>query len=111
MKTDGEWCTLGEPEPVAAELYATTLIMVDGDTLNIRAVSMPTKAVGEYSIASVLNFMDQLNLERTVVKTDGEPTICALAKTVKSRRPKATDLENGSLKDNASNGAIEGPIR
>ena len=72
---------------------------------------MPTKAVSEYSIASVLNFMDELNLERTVIKTDGEPTICALAKAVKARRKRPTDLEHGSLKDSASMGAVEGPIR
>ena len=85
--------------------------MVDSDTLTMRAVSLPTKAVGEYSIASVLDFMESLNLERTVIKTDGEPTICAVAKAVKARRTRATDLEHGSLKDSASMGAVEGPIR
>ena len=75
LKTDGEWCMLGEVEPPPAELYATTLIMVDSDTLTIRAVWMPTKAVGEYSVACMLDFMDTLNLERTVIKTDGEPTV------------------------------------
>lgn len=32
LKTDGEWGTLGDVEPPAAELFATTLIMVDSDT-------------------------------------------------------------------------------
>ena len=108
LKTDGEWCMLGEPEPPAAELFATTLIMVDSGTLTMRAVSLPTKAVGEYSIASVLDFMESLNLERTVIKTDDEPTICALAKAVKARRMRATDLEHGSLKDSASMGGRRG---
>ena len=100
LKTDGEWCMLGEVEPPPAELYATTLIMVDSDT------PMPTKAVGEYSVVCVLDFMDTLNLERAIIKTDGEPTICALAKAVKARRKKPTDLEHGSLKDSASMGPL-----
>ena len=111
LKTDGEWCDLGEPEPVAAELYATTLIMVDADTLMMRAVSLPTKAVGEYAIATVLDFLSSLNLERTVIKTDGEPTICALAAAVKAKRTRPTDLEHGSLKDSAGMGGVEAPIR
>ena len=58
LKTDGEWCEMGEPELVAAELYATTLIVVDSDALMMRAASLPTKAVGDYAIATVLDFME-----------------------------------------------------
>ena len=53
LKTDGEWGAMGEDEPPPAELFATTLIMVDSDTLTIRAVSMPTKAVNEYSVTII----------------------------------------------------------
>ena len=108
LKTDGEWCTLGEPEPPPAELYETTLIMVDADTLMMRAVSLPTKAVGDFAVTNVLDFMESLNLERTVIKTDGEPTIVALAVAV---RKKPTDLEHGSLKDSAGMDGVEAPIR
>ena len=109
LKTDGEWCTLGEAEPPAAELYATTLILVDADTLMMRAVYLPTKAVGDYAIANVLDFMESLNLERTVIKTDGEPTTVALAVAVTAKRTKPTDLEHGSLKDSAGMGGVEAP--
>ncbi len=85
--------------------------MVDSDTLMMRAVSRPTKAVGDYAVATVLDFMASLNLERTVIKTDGEPTVLALATAVKARRAKPTDLEHGSIKDSAGMGGVEAPIR
>ena len=45
LKTNGDWTRTGDPEPPAAEIFATTLIVVDADTLMIRAASLPTKTV------------------------------------------------------------------
>ena len=51
LKTNGEWKNRDEPEPPAAEIFATTLVMIDTDTLMFLAVSMPRKSVGEFAVA------------------------------------------------------------
>ena len=111
MKTDGHWVDPFHPAPPAAEIFATTLILVDADTLSMRAFSMPTKATTDYAVAAVIEFMAHLNLERAALKCDGEPSIKSIAKLVKERRTKPTDLEEGSLKDSPSMGGVESPIR
>jgi len=115
LKTNGEWVPWGDPEPPAAEVFATTLVMIDRDTQMIRAIAMPTKVVTDYSVQTVVGFCDKLNLDLISLKTDGGPAIVAPAGRVKLARhtsgKKATDLEEGSLKDSQSMGPIEGPIR
>ena len=115
LKADGEWTQAFDPEPPAAEVFAITLVMVDSDTLMMRAAFMLTKATTEYATQSVLTFLDSLNLERTVLLTDGEPAIKAIVgavkTSVKNRRKKPTDLEEGSLKDSSNMGGAASPIR
>ena len=43
MKTNGEFVPTGMASPAVADLFAITLIMIDRDTLCMRAISMPTK--------------------------------------------------------------------
>ena len=53
----------------------------DTDTLMLRAVSMPTKAVSKFAVANVLDFIGSLNIERCVLRIDGEPAIKAARRT------------------------------
>ncbi len=50
LATNGEWKSRDEPEPPASEIFATTLVMINTDTLMFRAVSMPTKAISEFAM-------------------------------------------------------------
>ena len=63
-----------------------------------RAVSMPTKAASEFAVTSVVDFIDSLNIERCVLRTDGEAAIRALAEAAKTCQKKHADLQEGSLK-------------
>ena len=66
---------------------------------------MRTKTVSEFAVTSVVDFIDSLNIERCVLRTDGEPAIRALAEAANTRRKKHDDLQEGSLKDSSSMGA------
>ncbi len=79
--------------------------MIDADTLMFRAESMPTKAVSEFAVTSVVDVIDSLSIERCVLRTDGEPAIMALAEAAKKRQRKHVDLQDGSLKHSSSMGA------
>ncbi len=72
LKTNGEWKSCDEPEPPAAEIFATTLVMIDTDTLMFHAVSMPTKAVGEFAVTSVVDFIDSLNMSAAYRRRAGD---------------------------------------
>ena len=111
MKTNGEFTPMGAIQPEVAELFATTLLIVDRDTLVLKAISMPTKAVTDYAVEGDVHFTDRLNLERTELNSDNEPTILALKSKAKEKRKKPTDLTEGSLKDSQNMGSIEAPIR
>ncbi|CAK0848676.1 unnamed protein product, partial [Prorocentrum cordatum] len=113
LKTNGDWAEIGELEPPAADIFATTLVMADRDTLMFNAVSMPTKAVTDYASASVSSFIEGMHLTTADIKTDGEPTIVNLVEEVRKKLNKSIKLEEkrGNLKDSQSMGAIEAPIR
>ncbi|CAK0827956.1 unnamed protein product [Prorocentrum cordatum] len=113
LKTNGDWTEIGEVEPPAADIFATTLVMADRDTLMFNAVSMPTKAVTDYAIASVSSFIEGTHLTTADIKTDGEPTIVNLVEEARKKLNKSIKLEEkrGNLKDSQSMGAIEAPIR
>ncbi|CAK0815286.1 unnamed protein product, partial [Prorocentrum cordatum] len=113
LKTSGDWAEIGDEEPPAADIFATTLVMADRDTLMFNAFSMPTKAVTDYAIASVSSFIEGVHLATADIKTDGEPTIVNLVEEARKRLSKSIKLEEkrGNLKDSQSMGAIEAPIR
>ncbi|CAK0800261.1 unnamed protein product, partial [Prorocentrum cordatum] len=113
LETNGDWTEIGDEEPPAADIFATTLVMADRGTLMFNAVSMPTKAVTDYAIASVSSFIEGMHLTTADIKTDGEPTIVNLVEEVRKRLSKSIKLEEkrGNLKDSQSMGAIEAPIR
>ncbi|CAK0811260.1 unnamed protein product, partial [Prorocentrum cordatum] len=113
LKTNGDWAEIGEVEPPAADIFATTLVMADRDTLMFNAVSMPTKAVTDYAIASVSSFIEGMHLTTADIKTVGEPAIVNLVEEVRKKLNKSIKLEEkrGNLKDSQSMGAIEAPIR
>ncbi|CAK0856887.1 unnamed protein product, partial [Prorocentrum cordatum] len=93
LKTNGDWTEIGELEPPAADIFATTLVMVDRDTLMFNAVSMPTKAVTDYAIASVSSFIEGMHLTTADIKTDVEPTIVNLVEEVRKKLNKGIKLE------------------
>ncbi|CAK0875518.1 unnamed protein product, partial [Prorocentrum cordatum] len=100
LKTNGDWAEIGDEEPPAADIFATTLVMADRDTLMFYAVSMPTKAVTDYAIASVSSFIEGMHLTTADIKTDGEPTIVNLVEEARKRLSKSIKLEEkrGNLK-------------
>ncbi|CAK0790328.1 unnamed protein product, partial [Prorocentrum cordatum] len=112
LKTNGDWADIGGEEPPAADISATTLVMADRDTLMFNAVSMPTKAVTDYAVASVSSFIERMHLAAADIKTNGEPTIPNLVEEVRKKLSKSIKLEEkrGGLKDSQSTGAIEAPI-
>ncbi len=79
--------------------------MIDTDTLMLRAASIPSKAVSEFAVTSVVEFTDSLNSERCVLRTDGEPAIRALAEAAKARRKKHVDIHEGRVKGSPTRGA------
>ena len=64
LKANGGWTELGDPEQPAAEIFATTLMMLDEDTKTFPAILMPTTAVSEYATANVLDFLESLIWKR-----------------------------------------------
>ncbi|CAK0813201.1 unnamed protein product [Prorocentrum cordatum] len=113
LKTNGDWTETGEVEPPVADIFATTLVMADRDTLMFNAISMPTKAVTDNAIASVSSLIEGMHLTTADIKTDGEPAIVNLVEEVRKKLNKSIKLEEkrGNLKDSQSMGAIEAPIR
>ncbi|CAK0790198.1 unnamed protein product, partial [Prorocentrum cordatum] len=93
LKTNGDWTEIGDEEPPAADIFPTTLVMADRGTLMFNAVSMPTKAVTDYAIASVSSFIEGCISRRR------------LSKSIK------LEEKRGNLKDSQSMGAIEASIR
>ena len=74
-----------------AEIFATTLVMLDEGTLTFRAMSASTKAASAYAADNVADFLGSLNLETVFHPTDGEPAIRALARAVKAKRAKEAE--------------------
>ena len=89
MKTNGEFVEIGGEAPPPAELFATSLVIVDKDTGSLRGVAMPTKAVTDFSIASVTQFMARLNIGKCKLLSDNEPTMLALRRRSRSRGTRA----------------------
>ena len=120
MKADGEWCNADTGKPETADLFSTTLVIVDRDTGCLRAVAVPTKATGaldDYLAKCVVGFCDRLALGNVELKSDNEPTIKALKQRAVAIRMKEkgeavkTFVREGSVKDSASMGAVESTIR
>ena len=65
LKTDGDKTEIGDAEPPPAEIFATTLVMADRDTLLFNAVSVPTKSITDYLVCSVCGFMKSMHLGAT----------------------------------------------
>ena len=120
MKADGEWIDGDTGKAEVADLFSTTLAMVDRDTGCLRAVAVPTKAVGaldNYLVKCVAGFCDRLSLCNVELKSDNEPTIMAIKEQVATLHLKEkgdaakTFVTEGSVKDSASMGAVEATIR
>ena len=113
MKTDGEFADT-DTRPSTAELYSTSLVMVDVDTGCVSAAAVPTKSVTEYLKHVVTNFCTtRLNHGKMILKSGNEPAFLALKAAVqKARGPdRPTAIQDGSLKDSANMGAVESSIR
>ena len=108
IKTNGEVLF---QQPIPSDLFATTLVMVDRDTGQVRATSMPSKATTPYQTANALDFIKRLNLERVELRHDPEHSIAKLAKDIKEGRVPKTDITPARLHDSKNMGFVEAPIR
>eukprot|EP00972_Heterocapsa_arctica_P021080 3103414-Heterocapsa_arctica.AAC.1 len=59
--------------------YGTTLVCVDVDTMFQKSIPCETKGVCDYSVASVVKFINGFFHGRVRLRTDGEAAIVALA--------------------------------
>ncbi|CAK0830838.1 unnamed protein product [Prorocentrum cordatum] len=112
-RTSGNWADIGGEEPPAADIFATTLVMVDRGTLVFNAVSMPTSAVKDCAVASASSFMEGTHLAAADIKADGEPAILNPVEEVRKKQSKSAKLgeKRGNLTDSQGTGAIKAPSR
>ena len=85
--------TTGRPCP-KEESHTTVLTAVDADTLAPLAVVTPTKGRSDYMAQNMVEFLRRLGQYEVVLRTDGEPSIIAIAKEIEVlRQPLKTQLQ------------------
>ena len=73
---------------------ATVLMVICKDDGNLSATEVRTKT-DEYGVEMVLRFLS--TYEEVEIKTDGEPSIVEIARSVQARRDKTTTLTQTSV--------------
>ena len=99
-------------EGPSEEGVSDTLVLADEDTGYPYAITSPDKKATVYLETCVNKFLTLLRHDSIRLRTDGEPTIVALAnKIAKAREPKVTVLEVTPRYSSQSNGKAERTIQ
>ena len=83
------------------------LVLKDRDTKTVKAFTVTSKGVNEYSVRRLVKAIEELGHKRIILKSDGENAITALKKRVKHILPLNVVLEESPVVDHQAHGEIE----